>query len=187
MPETPPSRAARTIERCRELARITDVPGQTTRLFLSEATKGAHARLASWMMHAGLDVRTDAIGNVRGHRAASQPDAPTLLFFSHIDTVPNAGAFDGPLGVLLALTVAEELDSRPLPFAIEIIAFSEEEGVLFSFPFLSSLAATGHVTEDHLARTDTQGTTLAEAIHSFGLDPNQLSTPTAHPTSAAYL
>src|ERR1700722_11194764 len=105
MAEAIESRAARTIARCRELARISDVAGETTRLFLSEATKGAHALLLSWMMRAGLETRTDDAGNVRGIRKSSAVDAPTLIFFSHIDTVPNAGAFDGPLGVLLALTV----------------------------------------------------------------------------------
>ena len=87
--------------------------------------------------------------NLRGIRHS--PPSPALprylLLFSHIDTVPNAGAFDGPLGVLLALTVIEELGATPLSFDIELIAFSEEEGVRFSFPFLySSLAVTGQLT-----------------------------------------
>src|SRR6201999_2819751 len=103
-------------------------PGETTRLFLSRATHGAHSLLLSWMMRAGLETRTDDTGSIHGLRRAKTPEAPTLLLFSHIDTVPNAGAFDGPLGVLLPLTVIEELHTTPLPFHIEIIAFSEEEG-----------------------------------------------------------
>jgi len=168
-------RAAHTIARCRELARISDVEGETTRTFLSEATKGAHALLLSWMMRAGLETRTDDAGNVRGLRRSTEPGAPTLLFFSHIDTVPNAGAFDGPLGVLLALTVVEELGHTPLPFDIELIAFSEEEGVRFGFPFLSSLAVTGQLTAEHLAKTDADGITVEQAIRSFGLHPERIA------------
>ena len=181
MPEQ--TRAAFTIARCRELALITDVSGETTRLFLSEATKGAHALLSSWMMRAGLTVRTDATGSLHGQRAAQTPDAPTLLFFSHIDTVPNAGAFDGPLGVVLPLTVLEQLGTEPLPFHIEVIAFSEEEGVRFGFPFLSSLAATGQLNSDHLARTDAAGITLKQAMESFGLHPANITTSTALPAN----
>ncbi len=176
MPDT--TRAAHTIARCRELARITDVAGETTRLFLSEATKGAHALVSSWMMRAGLHVRMDDTGTLHGSRPAAAADAPTLLFFSHLDTVPNAGAFDGPLGVLLPLTVLEELGPASLPFHIEIVAFSEEEGIRFAFPFFSSLAATGQLTEDHLARTDAAGITLQQALQHFGLNP-ALATETA--------
>ena len=166
-------RAQRTIGRCRELACITDVPGETTRTFLSAATQGAQALLHSWMMRAGLETRTDDVGNVRGVRKAQTVDAPTVLLFSHIDTVPNAGAFDGPLGVLLALTVVEELGAAPLPFRVEIVAFSEEEGVRFGFPFLSSLAAVGQLDAAQLARTDAKGVSVREAISAFGLKPEQ--------------
>ena len=173
MPETR-SRAAVIIARCRELAAISDVPGQTTRPFLSRATHGAHALLLSWMMRAGLQTRTDDIGSLHGLRPGPTPDAPTLLLFSHMDTVPNAGAYDGPLGVLLPLAAIEDLRDTPLPFAIEVIAFSEEEGVRFGFPFASSLAATGQLTPDHLARTDAEGISLAQAVRNFGLNPDRI-------------
>ena len=91
------------IDRCREMARITDVPGETTRLFLSPATRDVHTLLLRWMRDAGLEGRVDDAGNVRALRLGAEPLAPRLLLFSHIDTVPNAGAFDGPLGVVLAL------------------------------------------------------------------------------------
>lgn len=169
------TRAARLIARCREFAHITDVPGETTRLFLSLATHGSHALLRSWMMRAGLETRTDDAGNLRGVRPAAEADAPTLLLFSHIDTVPNAGAFDGPLGVLLGLAVIEELGTTHLPFHIELIAFSEEEGIRFSFPFLSSLAVTGGLTADHLQRKDKEGVSVADAIRAFGLNPDRIA------------
>jgi allantoate deiminase len=169
------TRAAKIIGRCRELARITDVPGETTRLYLSPATRDAHTLLTWWFRQAGLAARTDDAGNLRATRRgtlkADGIDVPTLVLFSHIDTVPNAGAFDGPLGVLLALAAVEELGHTPLPFHIELIAFAEEEGARFGFPFLSSLATTGQLTPEQLARTDDAGITVAEAIKRFGLDP----------------
>jgi len=177
------TRAAKIIDRCRELARISDVPGETTRLFLSPATRDAHTLLLWWMRQAGLETRTDDTGSLRAVRRSAHANAPTLLLFSHIDTVPNAGPFDGPLGVILALAAIEELHNTPLPFNIEIVAFSEEEGVRFSFPFLSSLAATGQLTPEHLARTDSEGITLAQAIRNFGLDPDCIAETCALPAN----
>ena len=188
-PHASTTRAASIIARCRELARITDVPGETTRLFLSPATRDAHTLLAGWIRQAGLvspieAARTDDAGNLRALRRSAVENAPTLVLFSHIDTVPNAGAFDGPLGVLLGLAAIEHLGATPLPFNIELIAFSEEEGVRFGFPFLSSLAATGQLTQEHLARTDADGISVADAIRAFDtgngsrLDPARIATHT---------
>ena len=170
-------RAARIIARCRELATVTDIPGETTRLFLSPATRDAHTLVGWWMRQAGLEVRVDGVGSLRGLRraanvtASANDDTPTLVLFSHLDTVPNAGAFDGPLGVLLGLAALEELAGEALPFHIELLAFSEEEGVRFGFPFLSSLAAVGRLTEADLERADAAGITVSEALRAFGLDP----------------
>jgi allantoate deiminase len=176
--------AAEVIARCRELARISDVPGETTRTYLSEATKGAHALLTSWMLRAGLDVRIDDIGNLRGLRRATGSAAqsaqtaqtPTLLLFSHLDTVPNAGAFDGPLGVMLALAAIEELGARPLPFHIELLALAEEEGVRFALAFLSSKALVGELTPEMLATPDAEGITVTQAARNYGLDPSRIHT-----------
>jgi allantoate deiminase len=171
------ARATTVIARCRELARITDIPNQTTRLFLSPATRDAHTLLEWWIRQANLTARTDDAGNLRAVRPAdptrhsAHDNAPTFVLFSHIDTVTNAGAFDGPLGVLLALAAIEQLGATPLPFHIELIAFAEEEGIRFGFPFLSSLAATGQLTPEHLARTDADGISVSEAIRAFNLDP----------------
>lgn len=181
--------AARVIERCRELARISDVPGETTRLFLSPATRKAHALLTGWMQAAGLSVHTDAIGNLRGVLAGQVPDSARLLIGSHIDTVPNAGAFDGPLGVLLGLECIEELRTRgtTLPYSVELIAFSEEEGVRFATPFLGSLALIGQLDPAILTRTDQSGVSLVDAIRAFGLDPGTLAEAVVDPATAAYL
>lgn len=182
-------RAERVLARCRELARLTDVPGETTRLFLSPATREAHALLRSWMEEAGLSVRTDAIGNLRGLLPGPNADSPQLLIGSHIDTVPNAGAFDGPLGVLIGLALVDELRETQtvLPFAVELIAFSEEEGVRFGKPFLGSLALIGELDSEALARTDGEGVSIREAIRLFGLNPDEMDSAIADPKSAAYL
>lgn len=176
-------RAEQIIARCRELARITDVPGETTRLFLSPATRDAHTLLSWWMRQAGLPARTDSIGNLRATRAGSTPDAPTFVIYSHIDTVPNAGPFDGPLGVILGLEAIAALGDEPLPFGIELVAFSEEEGVRFAFPFLSSRAAVQQLDPADLARTDADGTTVEQALRDFGLDPAGIVTTTPFPAN----
>jgi allantoate deiminase len=175
------TRAAKIIARCRELARISDTDGETSRLFLTPATRDAHTLLTWWMRQAGLEARTDDSGSLRAVRRSEHPNAPTFLLFSHIDTVPDAGAFDGPLGVILALAAVEELHETPLPFNIEIIAFAEEEGARFSFPFLSSLAATGQLAAEHLARTDIDGISIADAIRNFGLNPDRIAETCALP------
>jgi len=170
--------AEQIIARCRELALCTEVPGETTRTFLSPAMHRVHALVGNWMRAAGMQVHVDAAGNLRGVLAAVNPGAPRLLIGSHLDTVTNAGAFDGPLGVVLAVAVAEQLardaPASPLPFEIEVIGFSEEEGVRFSKPFLGSLALIGELDSTILGRTDRLGVSVADAIRSFGLDPSEL-------------
>jgi allantoate deiminase len=172
--ETRTTRAAKVIARCRELARISDTPGETTRLFLSPATRDAHTLISWWLRQANLETRTDDAGSLRAIRRSANPAAPTLVLFSHIDTVPNAGAFDGPLGVLVSLAAIEELAATPLPFHIELIAFAEEEGARFGFPFLSSLASVGKLDAAMLDRRDKEGISVAEAIRAFGLDPTRI-------------
>ena len=168
-------RAQNIIDRCREMARITDVPGQTTRLFLSPVTRDVHTLLLRWMRAAGLEGRVDDAGNARAMRLGPDSSTPRALLFSHIDTVPNAGAFDGPLGVVLALEAMAILADEQLPFAIEVIAFSEEEGIRFGFPFFGSMAVTGQVVPATLEREDSQGISVAEALYGFGLRPQNIA------------
>src|SRR4030088_3439735 len=171
MTGTHTDRAARVIARCREIAACTEVPGEITRLFLTPPMHKVHALLRDWMEAAGMTVRIDAIGNLRGLWPGLAPGSPRLLVASHLDTVPNAGAFDGILGVVLGVAIVEELKGQFLPFAIEVIGFSEEEGVRFSKPFLGSLALIGELDAKTLARTDRNGINIAEAIQAYGLDP----------------
>lgn len=175
------------IGRCREIAAWTDVPGEITRTFLSPSMRGVHALLRGWMEQAGMSVEVDAAGNLRGLYPGLAADAPRLIVGSHLDTIPNAGAFDGVLGVVLGIALVEELRRRPLPFAIEVVGFSEEEGVRFSKPFLGSMALTGTLDANTLKLRDVHGVSLSESIRSFGLDPASMPAATASPLAFAYL
>lgn len=126
-----------------------------------------------WMQAAGMNVRVDAIGNVRGVYAGPSESRRRLLIGSHLDTVPNAGAYDGVLGVILGIALVERLQGKRLPFAIEVIGFSEEEGVRFGRPFLGSRALVGRV-EGLLDAQDVVGITVASAVQNFGLDPSKI-------------
>jgi allantoate deiminase len=187
MKSTNTDRADCIIARCRQLAACTEVPGETTRLFLSSPMHDVHALLKGWMEAAGMTVRIDTVGNLRGIWPGLTADCPILFIGSHLDTVPNAGAFDGILGVVLGLAVVEQLHSLHLPFAIEVIGFSEEEGVRFSKPFLGSLALIGKLDAETLARTDRDGITIAEAIRNYGLDPANLPDTVLPKEAFAYL
>lgn len=176
------------ITRCRELARVSDIPGQTTRLFLSHATREAHALVGGWMTAAGLRVRTDAIGSLRGVLEGAGADAPRLVIGSHLDTVINAGAFDGPLGVMMGIALAEALSGEArLPLTLELIGFSEEEGVRFAKPFLSSLAAIGELDDGLLELRDCDGASVKDAVREFGLDVKGLADAVISPAAIGYL
>jgi len=187
MTGTHPDRAARIVARCLEIAACTEVPGEITRLFLTPPMHAVHALLQGWMEAAGMTVYVDAIGNLRGLWPGPAPGSPRLLIASHLDTVPNAGAFDGILGVVLGVAIVEELQGQHLPFAIEVIGFSEEEGVRFSKPFLGSLAVIGKLDAETLASTDRNGISIAKAIREYGLDPAQLPRAVLSEDAFAYL
>jgi allantoate deiminase len=155
------------IERCRKLSAHSEEPGFITRTFLSDAMRGVHADLRTWMQHAGMTVSIDAVGNIRGYYAGVKPDAPRLIIGSHLDTVPHAGAFDGILGVVLGVELVELLIGRRFSFAIEVVGFSEEEGVRFGVPFIGSRALIGEIDAPLAA-------TIAEAIRAYGLDPSKI-------------
>jgi hydantoinase/carbamoylase family amidase len=128
------------------------------------------------MRNAGMAVRHDNIGNLRGRYEADAPGKPTFILGSHLDTVRNAGRYDGPLGVVVAIAAVQRLHSLEtrLPFAIEVIAFADEEGMRFSSTYLGSQAVAGRFERADLDRADAAGVTMAEAIRSFGGDPSRL-------------
>jgi allantoate deiminase len=134
-----------------------------------------HREIAAWMKPLGVETRIDAAGNLRGLYPGAESKAPRLLLGSHLDTVPNAGAFDGVLGVVVAVALLESLAGRRLPFGIEIIGFSEEEGVRFGTPFIGSRALIGRLDDELLARQDARGVSVRKAIEDFGLDPREIS------------
>jgi allantoate deiminase len=159
------------IDECRLIASMTEEPGRTTRRFLTPPVAHVHAHLRRRMTDLGMTVSTDAIGNLRGLWQPASGSARRLVLGSHIDTIPNAGAFDGVLGVVLALELVPFAQRLAGPYAIEVIAFSEEEGMRFNRPFLGSRAVAGRFDPAMLELTDAAGITLAQAIRDFGLDP----------------
>jgi len=167
--------AEEVIARCRKLASLSEDVDGTRRTFLSPPMHDCHREVSSWMKTRGMTVSVDAVGNLRGIYPGASPGAPRILIGSHLDTVPNAGAFDGILGVVLAVGLVESLDGLKLPFGIELIGFSEEEGVRFGVPFIGSRALVGRVDEELLGRKDERGISVRKAIQDFGLNPNEIS------------
>ena len=165
--------AEKAIAACRDLARMTEEPGRTTRGFLSTPMRDVHNYLSVWMQSLGMRVRIDAAGNIRG--LLGDPDKPRLIIGSHLDTVPDAGAFDGILGVVMGIVLAEMQPG----VAVEVIGFSEEEGVRFGKPFIGSRALVGD--------TDWGDTAIDEAIRAYGLDPAQLPAARYAPVTMGYL
>jgi allantoate deiminase len=182
-------RARDVIRWCRALAECSEEQGVTTRTFLSAPMHDVHAQLTAWMTRIGMDVRVDAAGNLRGvYPASARTGAPRRLFIgSHLDTVPCAGAFDGVLGVVLAVALVDLLAGRTLPFAIEVVGFSDEEGTRFGVPFLGSRALAGAFDADLLRRCDPQGRSVTDAIRDYGLDPGQLAAAQAGTDAIGYL
>ncbi len=169
-PVKSPSAAQLLVQRLDELGRVTDEPGRLTRTFLSPAMERANLMVGGWMKDAGLAVREDDTGNIIGRLEARTPNpkAKTLLLGSHLDTVRNAGRFDGALGVLLPIVALGELKRRgvQLPFAVEVIGFSEEEAVRFTGAYIGSKSFTGKLTKDDLKLTDARNQTLGSVIEA---------------------
>jgi allantoate deiminase len=179
--------AREVVARCQKLAEFSEDVGSTRRTFLSPPMRDCHREIATWMEELGARVSIDAVGNLHGLYPANVPDAPQLLIGSHLDTVPDAGAYDGVLGVVLALAVVQGLGGRRLPFAIEVIGFSEEEGVRFGAPFIGSRALVDGLDEDLLGRQDRQGISVRRAIENFGLNPEEIAQAAMTDNALAYL
>ncbi len=161
------------MDRLAELATITDTPGALTRLFLSPAHQRAITLISSWMQDSGLETHVDAIGNLIG-RTQNGTGKPTLLLGSHIDTVRDAGAYDGNFGVLAAIMAVKSLPADQ-PYAIEIIAFGDEEGSRFPQTLSGSRAIAGTFDLHALDAADKAGTTLRDALNAFGCNPDAIA------------
>ena len=168
------------LDRCNDLAGISSQPDRLERVHLSPEHKQANAMVETWMREAGLQTWQDAAGNMCGRLEGATPGLPALLLGSHIDTVPDAGRYDGMLGVLLAIQVVSRIrdavanGSPALPFALEVVAFSDEEGTRFGMALMGSRALSGTWNPEWWDLTDRDGITLAEAFVDFGLDPARL-------------
>jgi allantoate deiminase len=167
------SSAATSMRRLDVLGGISDEPGRLTREFAGEAMRRAHSEVEGWMREAGMATLHDHIGNLHGRYEAIAAGAPTLILGSHLDSVRDAGKYDGPLGVVVAIAAVERLHGagRRLPFAMEVIAFADEEGLRYSSTYLGSRAVAGSFDHAILGHTDAAGITMAEAIKAFGGDP----------------
>ena len=176
--------ADRIARRCDELAKHTDDAEGLTRTFCSRAMKSAHEELKTWMQATLMDCVLDESGNLIGRyvspKLVAGQNEPEQIFMigSHLDTVVNAGRFDGMLGVLLGVGVVEMLHETNfrLPFQIHVVAFSEEEGVRFRFPFIGSQGVTGTLEQSTLKIADDEGISMWQALKDFGCEPDQIET-----------
>lgn len=164
------------LQRCDLLAGMSSLDSGICRVYLSAEHQAANEQAMRWMTEAGMAATVDAAGNVRGRYAGATPDAPVLLIGSHLDTIIDAGAYDGILGVLLGISAVSELHTagRRLPFALEVIGFAEEEGVRFGTTLMTSRALAGTWDENWWRLEDADGVSLHAAFESFGLDPGQI-------------
>jgi allantoate deiminase len=168
---------SRIMQRCDTLARHSELPGGLTRVFLSPESRAAGDLVLGWMREAGMQARLDAIGNARGRYEGERADLPCLLLGSHLDTVRDAGRYDGMLGVVTAIECVASFSSenRRFPFAIEIAGFGDEEGVRFGTTLLGSRALAGIFDFKALDAVDSKGISMRQALRSFGLDPEKIA------------
>jgi allantoate deiminase len=171
------------------LGAISDEPERLTRQFAGEAMRRANQAVGEWMQAAGMEVHQDNVGNLRGRYEAAGPNRPVLILGSHLDTVRDAGRYDGPLGVMVAIAAVQRLHDRDerLPFAIEVIAFADEEGLRFSSTYLGSRAVAGLLGASDLDRPDPDGVTIAQAIGAFGGDPSRIGDDRWHGRPVGYV
>src|SRR3712207_1526899 len=166
--------ATTVMERCDLLANISEEPGLIVRPYGSQAMNEANNIVSGWMRAAGMTTRRDSIGNLVGRYEGT--GEKTLILGSHLDTVRDAGRYDGILGVTVALACAQQLHDRGerLPFAVEVVAFADEEGLRFGTTYLGSSVYSGAFEEGLLGVEDGEGVTLSEAVRAFGGDPEAL-------------
>ena len=154
------SDAATVLERCAALGEVSEEDGLLVRRYGTEALRRANALVSGWMRAAGMEVREDAVGNLIGRLGDSDR---SVMLGSHLDTVRDAGRYDGPLGVLVALAAVERM-REPLPFAVEVIGFADEEGVRFGTAYLGSAAVAGRFDPRWLQVRDADGVALADLL-----------------------
>ena len=167
---------SRLMRRLEALADFSSETDALTRLYLTPEHRAAADAVAVWMRAAGMAAHMDAVGTVIGRYESARPGAPALLVGSHIDTVRNGGKYDGNLGVLAAIEAVDALHlaGERRPFAIEVLAFGDEEGVRFPVTLTGSRALAGLFRVEALEAKDADGVTLRAALETFGLDPSKI-------------
>ena len=159
------------------LAECSEDPAELTRRYLTPEHAEAAELIMRRMREAGMSARLDAVGNVVGHFPGRRPGARRLILGSHLDTVRNAGKFDGALGVMLPIVCIRSLHERGerLEYPIDVIAFGDEEGLRFQATLFGSRAAAGDLDPEMLQAVDEDGVHLHEAMRAFGLDPDAVA------------
>src|SRR3712207_5171397 len=167
--------ATTVMERCELLSNISEEPGIIHRPYGSPSMRSVNGVVEDWMREAGMTVRSDAMGNLIGRYEGTGDK--TLILGSHLDTVRDAGKYDGILGVMVALACVQQLHDRGerLPFSIEVVAFADEEGLRFGTTFLGSSVYAGAFDKERLGLQDKDGVTLEAAVRDFGGDPKALT------------
>src|SRR5258705_13635565 len=171
-----PSLGQEIVRRIDALSAISETPAHLTRIFLTPEHRAAADLLLSWMQEAGMVSHLDAIGNVCGRYEGDRPGLPCLMLGSHYDTVRDAGKWDGPLGLITAISCVGAMHKRGQrwPFAIEVTGFADEEGVRFASTLLGGRAIAGTFDESVLGVRDSAGTSMRDALSRFGLDPDHI-------------
>ncbi|NRR02415.1 Zn-dependent hydrolase [Brevibacillus sp. RS1.1] len=159
--------------------------GGITRLSFTPEERAAKDLVTGFMKEAGLTVREDEVGNLIGRKEGKNPAAPVVLVGSHIDSVPNGGDYDGPLGVLAGVEVLQTMQEQGIEteHPIEVIAFTDEEGTRFGYGMIGSRGIAGLIKRDELEQADKNGVTIAEAMRKTGLDPDRTSLAARTPGS----
>ncbi len=178
------------VGRINQLGAISEDGEHLARIFLTKEHRAAADLILTWMREAGMAAHLDAIGNVCGRYEGASPGLPCLMLGSHYDTVRDAGKWDGPLGLITAISCLADLNRRGkrLPFAIEVTGFADEEGVRFASTLLGSRAVAGTFDESVLSGRDADGISMREALQKFGLDPDHIGAAARAPRElVAYL
>ena len=165
------------------LSALSDDESGLTCAYMTAAHQKTAAQIANWMTEAGMQVAIDAVGNVVGRYVSSRPNAKSLLTGSHYDTVRNGGKYDGREGILLPIAVIKHLheSGERLPFHLEVIAFSEEEGVRFKSTFLGSNAIIGQFDLALLDKVDGDGISMRNALFAAGHDVSAIANIAVRP------
>jgi allantoate deiminase len=168
--------AQRIWDHCEALAKLSELDGGLTRVYLSDEQRRANELVLGWMREAGMSARLDAAGNCVGRYEGERPGLPALVLGSHLDTVRDAGKYDGMLGVIAGIECVHALNARGrrLPFAVEVIGFADEEGTRFNATLLGSRAIAGTFRREVLDAVDRQGSSMREALRRFDLDPERI-------------